>query len=226
MGYLVSVSRPNGYILKTSNGFEYLEKNDHMSFNVSQLPRLRRHSGKRLPTSTIYGFSATTGGQNRLISPQFSSGQGIIQVTRNGVSNILRGLRSVQKVLTFTSSNRGFMNSLNQDLQGGESYPWLMLGLSLVFIPFGGIGTVGGIIFGASTTAIDTSRRNTSVMARLGDEIWHVEEIGRTFEDNYIQDDRWVATHISSFFLVDPFRRRNTEKGWLLHEGCRNIEMS
>ncbi|MEM6844148.1 MAG: hypothetical protein AAF632_18115 [Bacteroidota bacterium] len=198
-----------------------------MSFNVLQLPRLRRHSGQRLPTSTIYGFSANTGGQTRLISPQFRSGQGIIHVPRNGVSNVLHGLRNVQKVLTFTPSNRGFMNSLNQDLQGGESYPWLVFGLSLAFIPLsGGVGTVSGVIFGASTTAIDSSRRNTSVMARLGDEIWHVEEIGRTFEDNIISDDRWVATHISSYFLVDPFRRQNPEKGWLLHEGRRTIEMN
>ncbi|MGB3589502.1 MAG: hypothetical protein WBA23_23350 [Tunicatimonas sp.] len=197
-----------------------------MSFNVSQLPRLRRHSGQRVSNSIIHGFAAYSGGQTRLIRPQFRSGQGIVQVPRNGVSNVLQGLRSVQRVMTFGSSHRGFMARLNQSLKGGESYPALIFALGLAFVPLGTVGTVGGVIFGASTAAFDSARRSTSVLAREGDEIWHVEEVGRTFEDNYIQDDRWIATHISSFFLVDPFRRQNTEKGWLLHEGRRTIEMT
>ena len=189
---------------------------------INQLPRLRRESGKRLPTSTIYGFSAHSGGQNRLISPQMGRGR-IIHVPANGLSNLLRGLRSVQKVLTFTSSNRSFMNSLNEDLQGRETFPWLLFGLGLVFIPLGTVGTVTGVVFAAATTAIDGSRQTTQVMARAGDEIWHVEEVGRTFEDNIISEDRWVATHISSYFLVDPHRRHLREKGWLIHEGRREI---
>ncbi|MEM9830652.1 MAG: hypothetical protein AAF944_08435 [Bacteroidota bacterium] len=197
-----------------------------MSFNVSQLPRLQRHSGQRLPTSTIYGFAAYSGGQARLISPRYRSGRGVIQVPRNGASSVLQGLRSVQKVMTFESSHRRFMARLNHSLKGGNSYPALVFTLGLAFTPFGAAGTVGGIIFGAATTAFDRGRRSTSVLAREGDEIWHVEEIGRTFEDNIIYDDRWVATHISSFFLVDPFRRQKPEKGWLLHEGRRTIEMN
>ena len=118
------------------------------------------------------------------------------------------------------------MNSLNEDLQGGETFPWLLFGLGLVFIPLGTIGTVTGVVFAAATTAIDSSRQTTQVMARAGDEIWHVEEIGRTFEDNYISEDRWVATHISSYFLVDPHRRHLREKGWLIHEGRREIILS
>ncbi|MEM8969911.1 MAG: hypothetical protein AAGE93_26075 [Bacteroidota bacterium] len=197
-----------------------------MSFNVLQLPRLRRHSGQRVASSLIHGFAAHSGGQTRLISPQFRSGRGIIQVPRNGASSVLQGLRSVQKVMTFESSNRRFMARLNHSLKGGNSYPALVFTLGLVFIPLGTAGTVGGVIFGAASTAFDRARRSTSVLAREGDEIWHVEEIGRTFEDNYIQDDRWVATHISSYFLVDPFRRQKPEKGWLLHEMRRTIEMS
>ncbi|MEO0332535.1 MAG: hypothetical protein AAF223_12770 [Bacteroidota bacterium] len=197
-----------------------------MSFNVSQLPRLRRHSGQRVASSLIHGFAAHSGGQTRLISPQFRSGQGIIQVPRNGASSVLQGLRSVQKVMTFGSSNRGFMTRLNQSLKGGESYPALVFTLGLVFVPLGTVGTVGGIIFGASTAAFDGARRSTNVLAREGDEIWHVEEIGRAYEDNWIADDRWVATHISSYFLVDPFRRQRPEKGWLLHEMRRTIEMN
>ena len=118
------------------------------------------------------------------------------------------------------------MNSLNVDLQGGDTFPWLLFGLGLVFTPLGAIGTVGGIVFGAATTAIDGSRQTTQVMARAGDEIWHVEEVGRTFEDNYISDDRWLATHISSYFLVDPHRRHMREKGWLIHESRNEIELS
>ncbi|MGB3850492.1 MAG: hypothetical protein WA958_11040 [Tunicatimonas sp.] len=193
---------------------------------IRQLPRLRRESGKHLPTSTIYGFSAHPGGQTRLISPQARRGR-IVQVPGSGIGNLLRGLRSVQKVMTFTASNRSFMNSLNEDLQGGDTFPWLLFGLGLVFIPIvGAVGTVGGVVFAASTTAIDSSRRTTQVMARVGDEIWHVEEVGRTFEDNYIREDRWLATHISSYFLVDPHRRHLREKGWLLHEDRKEIELS
>ncbi len=179
-----------------------------------------------MPTSTIYGFSTHPGGQTRLISPQARRGR-IVQVPGQGIGNLLRGLRSVQKVMTFTSSNRDFMNSLNEDLQGGETFPWLLLVLGIGFAPItGAVGVVGGIVFGAATTAIDGSRRTTQVMARAGDEIWHVEEVGRTFEDNFISEDRWLATHISSFFLVDPHRRHTREKGWLLHEDRREIELS
>ncbi len=117
------------------------------------------------------------------------------------------------------------MNGLNEDLQGGETFPWLLFGLGLAFTPLGAIGSVGGIVFGAATTAINGSRRTTQVMARAGDGIWHVEEVGRTHEDNYISEDRWLATHISSFFLVDPHRRHMREKGWLIHEGRRLITL-
>ncbi len=52
------------------------------------------------------------------------------------------------------------------------------------------------------------------ISARVSDEIWHVEEIGK-FNQKVI--------HISSFFLVDPYRTTAVQKGWLIHEQRREV---
>lgn len=58
-----------------------------------------------------------------------------------------------------------------------------------------------------------TSQR---VLARSGDEIWHVEEIGKVRSGG-----SYKAVYISSYFIVDPFRGQSLHthsngKGWLL----------
>ena len=85
-----------------------------------------------------------------------------------------------------------------------------------------------GLLFSATMLGVDLGRRSTKVLARLGDEIWHVEEIGKSFEDNTFSADRYVPTHVSSYFLVDPYRSRGNSivKGWLLHEERRVVALN
>ena len=57
---------------------------------------------------------------------------------------------------------------------------------------------------------------NTYV-ARLDDEIWHIEEIGK--EGN-------KAVYLSAFFIVDPYRKQALSKGWLIHEEREELILS
>ncbi|HET6338739.1 MAG TPA: hypothetical protein VFG30_36220 [Polyangiales bacterium] len=52
------------------------------------------------------------------------------------------------------------------------------------------------------------------VLAREGDEIWRVEEIGKVSTGS-----SYRPTYVLAYFLFDPFRDRgSTPKGWLIHE--------
>ena len=52
------------------------------------------------------------------------------------------------------------------------------------------------------------------MVARTGDEIWRVEEIGKVVNQ---------PTYLMAYFLVDPYRRTGVEKGWLLSEARFDI---
>jgi hypothetical protein len=52
------------------------------------------------------------------------------------------------------------------------------------------------------------------VLARDGDEIWRVEELGKVTAAGKIQ-----PTYVLAYFLIDPYRKQSpSKKGWLLHE--------
>ena len=78
----------------------------------------------------------------------------------------------------------------------------------------GGASVGAGCIFTAATTALSVANIPQKVLARVDDEVWHVEEIGRSGNE---------AVHISSFFLADPFRLTTLSKGWLIHEERRKV---
>jgi hypothetical protein len=72
--------------------------------------------------------------------------------------------------------------------------------------------------FGTSrgATALSAAKTSARVLARDGDEIWRVEEIGKV---------RSQPTYLLAYFLVDPFRSRSmNHKGWLLHEARYAIQ--
>ncbi len=99
---------------------------------------------------------------------------------------------------------------LNTALLGGENYPVLtaILGTAAGMVSVG-----GGLLFAAFTTSISATQKQRRVLARGGDEIWQVEEIGK------IKDGSgYKAMHINSYFLVDPYRRQAPSKGWLIHD--------
>lgn len=104
------------------------------------------------------------------------------------------------------------LNELNTALQGGTNYPILTAGLGVV----AGVVSFGaGLIFTVATTAISLHQTTSRVLARPGDKIIHVEEIGK--ERNGAS---YKPVYVSSFFLVDPFRTNGNSltKGWLIHE--------
>jgi hypothetical protein len=100
---------------------------------------------------------------------------------------------------------------LNNALLGASDYPVLnaVLGTAV------GFGTGGaGYLFTAATTAVSLSQVAAPVLARDGDEIWRVEEIGKVTSGGQPR-----PTYVLAYFLFDPYRGHSVGlKGWLLHE--------
>lgn len=184
------------------------------SQSVSSLPTLQADSGVRISTSLIYGAHAQSSAQ--LITMSLRNGDWV-GIPRYGTSTI----QYRQKLMTLTAQQTGYMRALNQSLKGGASYPVLTFALgTAVGLVSGG----AGLIFSVATAGLDLSRRDTDVLARGGDEIWAFEAIGKVYETNWFSQDGWIAQHITSYFLYDPFRaNRNPEKGWLIHESRTNV---
>ena len=194
-----------------------------MSTLTLRLPELQGDSGQRLPTSLIYGFSSAPGGSVQLINIQRRGGD-YVGVPKRGAATIMQNLQSRVKVFTLDAGRGGFMSMLNHALKGGNSYPVLEAVLGTV----AGVASAGaGLIFAATTLGINLQRRSSDVLARLGDEIWHVEEIGHVVEGGMFSGDARVPVHISSYLLVDPYRSRGdaAQKGWLLHESRTRVAL-
>ena len=70
------------------------------------------------------------------------------------------------------------------------------------------------------STALSLSQTSQRVLARAGDELWQVEEIGKARDKNFFGSDTMEMVHIGSYFLVDPHRSIGLvrSKGWLIHE--------
>jgi hypothetical protein len=100
---------------------------------------------------------------------------------------------------------------LNDALLGGSDYPILgaVAGTAV------GLGTGGaGFLFTIATTALSISKTTRRVLARDGDEIWRVEEIGKVTSGGKAQ-----PKYVLAYFLIDPCRGHSPHhKGWLLHE--------
>lgn len=56
-------------------------------------------------------------------------------------------------------------------------------------------------MFTVATTALSMANTSSRVLARDGDEIWRVEEIGKATVGG-----RAAPTYLLAYFLVDPFR--------------------
>ena len=191
--------------------------------DINHLSTLQPESGKRLPTSLIHGFSTSQGGTTSLIRTERIEGDWV-GVPRQGAAQLIANPHSRRKVFTLDSSHQGFTETLNTALLGGGSYPVLVAVLGTAA---GAVSGGAGLLFTASTVGIDLGRRTRRVLARLGDEIWHVEEVGKTLKDNFFSGDRFVAMHVSSYLLIDPYRSRSQVggKGWLLHEERKRVQL-
>lgn len=176
-----------------------------MNPGLADLPRLQAESGKSLPSSIIYGFSSNSDAQEKLVRTDHIRGRYV---------SVLRAPPGVysnkRKFMTFDPVHQNFMRALNVELMGGRSYPVLEAVLGTVV---GAASGGAGLIFAGVTLGVSLSRRESDVLARAGDELWAVEEIGKQGTD---------PVHIMSYLLVDPFRSRAAQNqrhnGWLLHE--------
>lgn len=184
---------------------------------IQKLPELKPPAGKRLPDSIISGMTAYLGNyQSRyqLIKVQKNpKGAGFLSVPTKDAASLLQNIHINRKLMT-VNERENYISMLNKALQGGESYPTLTAILSIVAgIPTAGIGTISGILFTAGTTAVDSTRKHQDVQARVGDELWQVEEVGKVRDGN-----AWKVVHVGGYLLIDPFRKQTLTQGWLIHE--------
>jgi|GEM_PF-3527037 len=119
-----------------------------------------------------------------------------------------------RRVRTFTAGSEHIVDKLNKDLLGGESYPILTTALG---IATGAVSAGAGLVFTLANTGLSLANTASKVLARPGDEIWHHEKIGK-------EGDKII--YVSAFFIVDPYRRTSSTKGWLIHEEREEISLS
>jgi len=187
---------------------------------MSKLQQLQPCSNKHLPDSVITGMTLSfTHARTQLIRSRSNpSGAGYIYVPTQGTSSLLQNTRAIRKLMALPAGvEDNYTHMLNTALMGGTSYPILEAVLGTVT---GAVSAGAGLLFTVAGTALSLSKTSQRVLARLGDELWQVEEIGKDKTSKWFDGDAKGAVHIASYFLVDPYRGRGPvkSKGWLIHE--------
>jgi len=175
---------------------------------LSRLSGLQPQSKCWLPNSIITGLTLSlTQARYQLIRTDMVRGKYIF-VPTDGLAKIPPKVSAYRKLKTIDREQKGnFTYSLNTELLGGEQYPILTFVLGTAV---GAVSGGAGLLFGATTTYLSLQQTAQRVLAREGDEVWQVEEIGKSGQD---------VVHVGSYFLQDPFRgHRNAASGWLIHE--------
>jgi len=192
---------------------------------LNQLQELKPYSNKRIISSSVDGFSGymQASGLNpmQLVKDERIANANWIKVPRYGGDSILeiKNRQSLRKIMTLSAGvDTNFTYRLNTALLGGESYPVLNWFLGAA----AGMASGGaGFIFSVTTTAIDMGKTSHRVLARSGDEIWQVEEIGKVTSGADVK-----VMHVNSYFLADPYRGHAQGKGWLIHEERSELTLS
>jgi hypothetical protein len=154
-------------------------------------------------------------------------GAGFVAVPTEGAQSLMQpqSRQSIRRLMTVQREVRGnFTSTLNDDLLGGESYPILNFALGTAA---GVVSGGAGLLFAVATLALDLSRTVQRVLARGGDELWQVEEIGRAEASGLFASGQ-VAVHIGAYFLYDPFRHGGSfesGRGWLIHEARTELTL-
>lgn len=189
-----------------------------MSTNIiDSLPKLPRDTNVRISAPGFYRAAAINE------SLRF-------ELRTNGRNRFnIRNLTSVRKIRTFRR-NDPFLRGVNDALGPGESHPVLIAAIGIAggvatfgLAPIAAAVAVGGATaWTAATACIDANTRDSNFRARIGDELWTVEQIGK-----YPEGAKYVAMHVTYLFLVDPFRTKGNfrEKGWLMHEIRQKIQI-
>ncbi|HEY9052682.1 MAG TPA: hypothetical protein VIQ03_14115 [Gammaproteobacteria bacterium] len=186
-----------------------------MSISVlSKLPELKPDINKRI-NAAVLSYIRDHAKPRVLVDSTLVANGKFITKPRHGSTSLSNptNLQSIRKVHTLTIGKEHIINKLNIELSGGESYPIL----TTILGALGGAVTGGGsLLFSLATTGISIANPVQKVLARPGDEIWHVEQIGKANNK---------AVYVSAFFIVDPFRKQSTNKGWLIHEEREDITL-
>lgn len=188
---------------------------------LASLQELQRESGKRLPDSIITGMtSSLSRARYELIRARMNpSGAGFITEPTDGTASLQHRTQSIRKLMTLPAAvENSFTHMLNTALLGGTSYPILTAVLGTMA---GEVSTTVGLIFTVADTALTLSRTSPRVLARPGDELWQIENIGKSRGSGIFGGQSTIAVHVGSYFLVDPYRStggQTREKGWLIHE--------
>ena len=186
-----------------------------MSLEVlSRLEELKPESNVRLSGFLVNKMRSRFEPRMSLVNPKLIRNGSWGVTPKKGLASLLEdsGRRSVRKVLTIQDKvDDNFSQMLNSELLKKEGYPVLTTVLGTV----AGVASFGaGLLFAASTTVLANSSKTARIIARAGDELWMVEEIGQ---------ENSVAVHVQGFWLSDPYRGQSATKGWLIHEERSNL---
>ena len=177
---------------------------------MQKLVSLQKQSDMRLPDSIITGLTKSlTQARYQLIRAIANpTGAGFITVPTNGTASLLSNIQA-RRMLWTAKENDGFLQMLNKELQGGEEYPILsaVVGEGVGFFPV--VGTAMSLLFSGVSAGVDLAKTSHTVIARAGDQVWQIEEIGKVGTK---------VVHVGSYWVVDPYRKQAPEKGWLIHE--------
>jgi len=184
---------------------------------LNQLQELRPHSNKQLLGNIDISFKEILSNSMinpiQLVKPKQIASMDWSSEPKEGSQSLLqaKNRQAMRKVMSLSpSTDTNFTYVLNSALLGGRSYPILT---AIIGTATGLASFSLGLFFTVASTGLSMSQKSQRVLARGGDEIWQIEEIGKTRVDG-----KFKAMHINSYFLVDPFRKQNALKGWLIHE--------
>jgi len=182
---------------------------------VNQLHQLQEESGKSLSPVIVSYLQDSSRPRALVETVLVANGKWGVK-PREGVSSLTKSAnrQSIRKVKTLSPGFEHITKQLNTALLGGESYPVLTAVLGTV-VGFASAGA--GLLFTVATTGLSLANTIQRVLARTGDEIWHVEEIGKVGNK---------AMYVSSYFIVDPYRSQTPNKGWLIHEEREEVLLS
>lgn len=187
---------------------------------MASLTELQPYSNRRMSPSIIAGITCRTHVKNQMIRAKKMPGKPFETVLVYKVSSVTGNIQVTRRLMTMaTEDEDNFTHRLNNELLNLPKHPILKLvlgtGAGILVPPV----ALAGLVFTGITTALDLSKTSQRILARGGDEIWQVEELGK--KNNKL-------THISSFFLYDPYRTKDQNckiKGWLIHEERTELDI-
>ena len=190
---------------------------------INSLEVLQEDSGQHLSPVAI-ATSVHSDGKKLVRAKLIANANWTHEVIKGASSLLQAGNRQhISKVTTMPAMvETNSLHVLNTALLGGKSYPVLTAALGTA----AGIASFGtGLIFTVVSTGLSLAQTSQRALARPGDKIWQIEEIGKVLDDGVLGSGAYKAVHVLSYFLVDPYRHLAPRKGWLIHEERNDITL-